>query len=87
MALGKNVFAIAIRNETETEAEWEEKVTAVSLCFRLQYCQSCQFSQDDGFCGKDDGFLAKMKDFLLFLCLRHTVRHVFATCCNVYIAY
>ena len=23
MALGKNVFAIAIRNETETEAEWE----------------------------------------------------------------
>ena len=33
-----------------------EKVTAVSLCLRLQYCQSCQFSQDDGFCGEDDGF-------------------------------
>ena len=60
-----------------------EKVTAVSLVWRLQYCQSCQFSQDDvfcgeddGFCGKDDGFLAKTKVFYFFfvfaknLCLR-----------------
>ena len=40
-----------------------EKVTAVSLCLRLQYCQSCQFSQDDGFCGEDDGFC--MMDFVV----------------------
>ena len=64
---------------------FDEKVTAVSLCLRLQYCQSCQFSQDDGFCGKDngfcgedDGFLAKTKDFLLFLRLPQK-SFVFAT--------
>ena len=63
----------------------KEKVTAVCLGLRLQYCQSCQFSQDDGFCGEDDGFcgeddgfLAKTKDFLLFLRLRQK-SFVFAT--------
>ena len=62
-----------------------EKVTAVSLCLRLQYCQSCQFSQDDGFCGEDDRFcgeddrfLAKTKDFSLFLHL-HQKSFVFTT--------
>ena len=32
-----------------------EKVTAVSLCLRIEYCQSCQFSH----------FVAKMKDFVV----------------------
>ena len=55
-----------------------EKVTAVSLCLRIEHCQSCQFQlfcgkdegfcgKDEGFCGEDKGFLAKTKDFLLFL--------------------
>ena len=30
-----------------------EKVTAVSLCLRIEYCQSCQFQS---FCGEDEGF-------------------------------
>ena len=60
-----------------------EKVTAV--CLRL-----CSVSQDDGFCGEDDlfsgeddGFLAKTKDFFIFLHLRQK-SFIFA---NVYIAY
>ena len=54
-----------------------EKVTAVSLCLRIEYCQSCQLQpfcgkdegfcgKDKGFCGKDEGFLAKTKDFYFF---------------------
>ena len=37
-----------------------EKVTAVSLCSRIQYCQSCQFSH---FVAKTKDFVAKTKDF------------------------
>ena len=52
---------------------WRRSPLSVCVCVQL-----CQFSQDDGFCGEDDGFLVKMKDFLLFLRLRQK-SFVFAT--------
>ena len=68
-----------------------EKVTTVSLCLRIEYCQSCQFQsfcgEDEGFCGEDKEFLAKMKDFLLFLHLCQKTLHLCHTVCNVYLAY
>ena len=43
-----------------------EKVTAVCLGLRLQYCQSCQFSQDDGFCGERRWILWRRRRIFYF---------------------
>ena len=40
----------------------KEKVTTVSLCLRIEYCQSCQFSH---FVAKTKDFVVKTKDFVV----------------------
>ena len=54
-----------------------EKVTAVSLCLRIEYCPSCQFSH----------FVAKMKDFFTFSSSLPKILYLCHTVCSVYLAY
>ena len=73
-------WSLKLQNTLENvhEPYKNEKVTAVSLCLRIEYCQSCQFShfvakmkdfvaKMKDFVAKMKDFVAKMKEFLLFL--------------------
>ena len=56
-----HIVTLILERENQTTL-YLEKVTAVSLCSRIQYCQSWQFSH---FVAKTKDFVAKTKDFVV----------------------